>query len=54
MKKRNLWMKPRETHSVKESVGGSWRKARYYRTDACGRDRDGTEDLGLKFLWILF
>lgn len=24
MKKSNVWMKPRETHSVKESVGGSW------------------------------
>jgi hypothetical protein len=46
MKKGNVWMKPRETHSVEESVGGSWRKSRYYRTDASGRDSDGRHDLG--------
>lgn len=46
MKKGNVWMKPRETHSVEESVGGSWRKTRYYGTDASGRDRDGRHDLG--------
>ena len=42
MKKSKVWMKPRETHSGKESVGGS----RYYRTDASGRDRDGRQELG--------
>lgn len=42
MKKSKVWMKPRETHSVKESVGGS----RYYRTDASGRDRDGRQEFG--------
>lgn len=40
-----MWMKPRETHSVEEPVGGS----RYYRTDASGSDRDGRQDLGLNF-----
>jgi hypothetical protein len=44
-----VWMIPRETHSVKESVGGSWRKSRYYRTDASGRDRDGRRELWLNF-----
>ena len=47
MKKSKVWMKPRETHSVKEPVGGSWRMTRYYWTDdASGRDRDGRQDLG--------
>jgi hypothetical protein len=40
VEKRNVWML-RETDSVKEVVGGSWRRTRYYRTDAGGRDRDG-------------
>jgi len=55
MKKSKVWMKPRETHSVKESVVGSWRKTRYYldRWES-GRDRDGEEGFWAKRIFCGF
>ena len=46
MKKSKVWMKPRETHSVKESVGGSWR-----RQGIIGQMRVAGIEMGRKGIW---